>query len=100
MMPRSFPLRASSLWTTRWPSIEVTRSYPIINLTGGTANTAGSSSITYSNVGTILQVTPRISANDFIWLKVVPIVSSHFGNVIVTVGGGNGAINHLSRPGI
>jgi len=72
-------------------TIEVTRSYPIINLSGGTANNAGSSSITYSNVGTILQVTPRISANDYVWLKVIPVVSSHFGDVTVTVGGGNGS---------
>ena len=75
-------------------TIEVTRSYPIINMSGGTANNAGSSSITYSNLGTILQVTPRISANDYIWLKVTPIVSSFFGNVIVTVSGGNGNGNH------
>ena len=33
----------------------------------------------YTNVGTILTVTPRISANDYIWLKVVPDVSSFFG---------------------
>src|SRR5208282_1536099 len=71
-------------------TIEVTRSYPIINLSGGSANSSGSSSITYSNVGTILQVTPRISANDFIWLKVLPTVSDHFGDVTVTVAGGNG----------
>ncbi|MGA2788198.1 MAG: secretin N-terminal domain-containing protein, partial [Verrucomicrobiota bacterium] len=71
-------------------TIEVTRTYPIINMTGGTQNSSGSSSITYSNVGTILQVTPRISANDFIWLKVTPVVSSFFGNVIVTVQGGSG----------
>src|SRR5208282_161299 len=71
-------------------TIEVTRSYPIINLSGGSANSSGSSSITYSNVGTILQVTPRISANDFIWLRVVPIVSDHFGDITVTVAGGNG----------
>ncbi len=71
-------------------SIEVTRSFPVINLVGGTQNSAGSSSITYSNIGTILQVTPRISANDFIWLKVVPVVSSFFGNVTVTVSGGAG----------
>ncbi|MGO8836589.1 MAG: type II secretion system protein GspD [Limisphaerales bacterium] len=71
-------------------TIEVTRSYPVINITGGTQNSAGSSSITYSNIGTILQVTPRISANDFIWLKVVPIVSSFFGNINVTVSGGAG----------
>jgi len=71
-------------------TIEVTRGYPIINMAGGTQNSSGSSSITYSNVGTILQVTPRISANDYIWLKVIPIVSSHFGDITVTVPGGNG----------
>jgi type II secretory pathway component GspD/PulD (secretin) len=71
-------------------SIEVTRSFPIINITGGTQNSSGSSSITYSNIGTILQVTPRISANDFIWLKVTPVVSSFFGNVEVTIQGGVG----------
>jgi type II secretory pathway component GspD/PulD (secretin) len=71
-------------------TIEVTRGYPIINMSGGTQNSSGSSSITYSNVGTILQVTPRISANDYVWLKVTPVVSSFFGNVTVTVPGGNG----------
>jgi type II secretory pathway component GspD/PulD (secretin) len=71
-------------------TIEVTRGFPIIDMAGGTQNSSGSSSITYSNVGTILQVTPRISANDFIWLKVTPVVSSHFGDVIVTVAGGGG----------
>ncbi len=70
--------------------IEVTRSFPVINITSGTQNSAGSSTITYSNIGTILEVTPRISANDFIWLKVCPVVSSFFGNVIVTVAGGAG----------
>ena len=53
-------------------TIEVTRGYPVINMSGGTQNSAGSSSVTYSNVGTILEVTPRISANDYIWLKVDP----------------------------
>jgi general secretion pathway protein D len=70
--------------------IEVVRTYPILNLTGGTANNSGSSSITYSNIGTILEVTPRISANDYIWLRVIPEVSSHFGDITVTVSGGNG----------
>ena len=60
-------------------TIEVTRGYPVISLTGGTQNSSGSSSITYSNVGTILQVTPRISANDFIWLKVTPVGFKLFG---------------------
>jgi general secretion pathway protein D len=71
-------------------TIEVTRGYPVISITGGTQNSSGSASITYSNVGTILQVTPRISANDYIWLKVFPVVSSHFGDETVTVAGGGG----------
>jgi type II secretory pathway component GspD/PulD (secretin) len=69
-------------------TIEVTRSFPVISMTSGSQNSGGSSSVTYSNVGTILKVTPRISANDYIWLKVIPEVSSFFGNVIVTVQGG------------
>ena len=60
--------------------ISFTRGYPIFNVQAGTQTTAGGSSITYSNIGTILEVTPRISANDYIWLKVVPEVSSFFGN--------------------
>jgi type II secretory pathway component GspD/PulD (secretin) len=71
-------------------SIEVTHSYPVINMAGGTQNSSGSSSVTYSNVGTILHVTPHISANDYIWLKVAPEVSSFFGNILVTVQGGAG----------
>ncbi len=71
-------------------NLEVTRQFPVINFGGGTANNSGSSSVTYSNVGTILQVTPRISANNYIWLRVVPEVSSHFGDVNITVPGGNG----------
>lgn len=67
-------------------TISVTTTYPIINVTAGTANTTGGSSITYSNVGTILQVTPRITANDYIWLKVVPEVSSFAGTVTLTAG--------------
>ena len=70
--------------------IEVIRTYPILNVSGGTQNSSGSASVTYSNIGTILEVTPRISANDFIWLKVIPEVSSHFGDVLVTVSGGSG----------
>ncbi len=61
-------------------TISVTRGYPIFNVTAGTANTAGGSSVTYSNVGTVLHVTPRVSANDYIWLRVLPEVSSFFGN--------------------
>lgn len=70
--------------------IEVIRTFPILNITGGTQNSSGSSSITYSNVGTMLDVTPRISANDNIWLHVVPEVSSHFSDEMVTMQGGAG----------
>jgi type II secretory pathway component GspD/PulD (secretin) len=67
--------------------ISVTRGFPVFNVSAGTANTSGGSSITYSNVGTVLTVTPRISAGDKIWLKVHPEVSSFFGTISKTVGG-------------
>jgi general secretion pathway protein D len=70
--------------------IEVIRTFPILQLTGGTQNSAGSASVTYSNIGTILDVTPRISANDNIFLNVIPEVSSHFGDETVTQQGGAG----------
>ncbi len=68
-------------------TISVTRGFPVFNVSAGTANTAGGSSVTYSNVGTILEVTPRISAGNKIWLKVRPEVSSFFGTKSTTVGG-------------
>ena len=68
--------------------IEVIRTYPVISISGASANASGSASVTYSNVGTILDVTPRISANDYIWLNVIPEVSDHFADVNVSVQGG------------
>ncbi len=69
-------------------TISVTRDFPIINVTASTAGvSSGSSQITYSNIGTVLQVTPRITANDYIWLKVIPDVSSYFATVNKTVAG-------------
>jgi type II secretory pathway component GspD/PulD (secretin) len=60
--------------------ISVTRTYPVFNVQAAVANVSGGgSSVNYSNVGTILHVTPRISANDYIWLHVLPEVSSFFG---------------------
>ena len=70
-------------------TISVIRQVPIINFSGGTQNSSGSSSVTYSNVGTILEVTPRISANEKIWLRVTPEVSSKFGDVTITIPGNN-----------
>ncbi|HZT23755.1 MAG TPA: secretin N-terminal domain-containing protein [Verrucomicrobiae bacterium] len=69
-------------------SIAVTRGFPVINVTASTAGvSSGSSQITYSNIGTVLYVTPRITANDYIWLKVVPDVSSFFGTDSKTIAG-------------
>lgn len=69
--------------------LSVTRGYPVFSVSAGTQTTAGGSTVSYTNVGTILHVTPRISANDYIWLKVRPEVSSFFGNFSQTVGGGS-----------
>jgi type IV pilus assembly protein PilQ len=69
-------------------TISVTRGFPVINVSASVAGvSSGSSTITYSNIGTILQVTPRITASDYIWLKVVPDVSSFFGTVDETIAG-------------
>jgi type II secretory pathway component GspD/PulD (secretin) len=67
--------------------LSVTRATPIINVTAGTANTTGGSSIIYTNLGVLLDVTPRVSANNYINLKVVPEVSRKFDTVSKTVGG-------------
>ncbi len=56
--------------------LEVTRAFPIFKITPGSANTPAGAEITYTNLGTILQVTPRISANSNIALKVIPEVSN------------------------
>lgn len=81
-------------------NIQVTHQVPIFNVSAGSANNAGGSSVTYSNVGTSLTVTPRISANDNIWLKVVPEVSNQGADQKQTVGGGTGStgIQVLSAP--
>ncbi len=74
--------------------IEVTRATPIINVSAGTANTSGGSQIQYTNLGVILHVTPRISANNYVNLKVVPEVSRVFATQHRTVGAAqNGAPN-------
>ena len=67
--------------------IEVTRAVPIFATTAGTQGSPGGSQVTYTNLGTILDVTPRISANDYIWLTVAPEVSSVFDTVTKIVAG-------------
>jgi type II secretory pathway component GspD/PulD (secretin) len=68
-------------------TISVTRMFPVINVQASTQNTSGGSTITYSNIGTVLNVTPRITANDYINLKVVPDVSTFFGVDSKTISG-------------
>lgn len=61
--------------------ISVTRASPIFKNTAGTQGSPGGSEVTYTNLGVILEVTPRISANDFVNLRVIPEVSRVFDTV-------------------
>jgi len=65
--------------------LSVTRAHPIFKNTAGTQGSPGGSEVTYTNLGTILKVTPRISANNFVNLRVVPEVSSIFTTIRKTV---------------
>jgi Flp pilus assembly secretin CpaC len=56
--------------------LSVTRAYPIFQVTPGSANVASAAQVQYTNLGTILKVTPRITANSNIALKVIPEVSN------------------------
>jgi type II secretory pathway component GspD/PulD (secretin) len=66
-------------------SLAVTRAHPIFKNTAGTQGSPGGSEVTYTNLGIILNVTPRISANNNINLKVAPEVSRIFDTVTRTV---------------
>jgi type II secretory pathway component GspD/PulD (secretin) len=68
-------------------TLSVTRAQPIFATTAGTQGSPGGSQVSYTNLGTILQVTPRISANNTIQLKVVPEVSDVAGVATKTVAG-------------
>ena len=56
-------------------SLSVTRAFPIFKITPGSANSPAGAEITYTNLGTILNVTPHITANSNISLRVIPEVS-------------------------
>src|SRR5205823_4882172 len=56
--------------------LEVTRAFPVFLITPGSANSPAGAQITYTNLGTIIAVTPRIAADKNISLKVVPEVST------------------------
>jgi general secretion pathway protein D len=68
-------------------TLSVTTAQPIFATTAGTQGSPGGSQVTYTNLGTILKVTPRVSANDTINLKVVPEVSDLGGTITKTVSG-------------
>ncbi len=61
---------------TQTARLEVTRAFPIFEVTPGSANTPAAAQVTYTNLGTILEVTPRVSANSNIYMTVVPEVSN------------------------
>ena len=54
----------------------VTKAFPIYKVTTGGQQTGPTVDITYTNLGTILTVTPRISGKNDITLKVEPEVSN------------------------
>jgi general secretion pathway protein D len=56
-------------------TLSITRAFPIFKITPGSANSPAGSEIQYTNLGTILYVTPHIAANSNISLRVMPEVS-------------------------
>jgi type IV pilus assembly protein PilQ len=67
--------------------LSVTRAHPIFKNTAGTQGSPGGSEVTYTNLGVLMKVTPRISANNYVNLHVVPEVSSVFTTVRKIVAG-------------
>ncbi len=79
-------------------TIDVGLLFPIVNVSAGTANTAGGSQISYSNLTVNLDVTPRIAANNYVELKVVQGVLRLGNKVQSQVGGVNNNVDSfLSR---
>lgn len=66
-------------------TLSVTRAFPIFEVTPGSANTPAAAEVTYTNVGTILQVTPRITADSNVFLHVIPEVSNIDGKDLQTI---------------
>jgi general secretion pathway protein D len=78
-------------------SIEVGTMYPIVNVTAGTANTTGGSSVSYSNLTVRVDVTPRISANDCVYLKVSPKVVRLGSQVSTVINGVQNIVDSFSK---
>lgn len=73
--------------------LEVTRAFPIFLITPGSANSPAGASISYTNMGTILEVTPTVVADDHVQLRVTPEVSNIDGKDVQTI---NGEINEAN----
>lgn len=67
--------------------LEVTRAFPIFQESPGSQAVPATTAIIYTNLGTILKVTPRISADDSVTLDVRPEVSNVDGKDQSQVGG-------------
>jgi type II secretory pathway component GspD/PulD (secretin) len=67
--------------------LEVTRAFPIFQESPGSQAVPATTAIIYTNLGTILRVTPRISADDSVMLQVSPEVSNVDGKDQSQVGG-------------
>lgn len=67
--------------------LQVSRAVPIFKVTQGGTQVGNSVDITYTNLGTLLEVTPRISAVSNVALKVVPEVSDIEGRDTQVLGG-------------
>lgn len=74
-------------------TLSVSRAYPIFKITPGSASVAGGSEVTYTNMGTTLEVTPRISGKNDIALRVTPEVSNIDGKDAQTVNGQQNVAN-------
>ena len=77
----------------RKATIDVGLLFPIVNTAAGTANTAGGSQISYSNLTVNLDVTPRIAANNYIELTVLQSVLRLGNKIQSQVGGVNNDVN-------
>lgn len=76
--------------------LSVTRAYPVFQVTPGSANSPAGATITYTNLGTILKVTPRIAADNNVSLTVIPEVSNIDGKDEQTLNGQKNIANIYS----
>ena len=74
-------------------TIDVGLMFPIVNVSASTANTTGGSQISYTNLTVGLDVTPRITANDFVELKVQQTILRLGPSIPSKVGGVENDVN-------